>query len=174
MISNPGNEKADQLANKGRRQVFQDTNRPIPISAAKQETFRWEEQAHRSTWRKKTTGRKPTCRQTKMFLPEPNPKVWAKLQKYGISNLRFLTQMITGHNCLRRHLWKMKYEDSPTCQKCLQGEESAEHYICHCPAYSMARQQNFGRMFLTAEDLKDIDYDVLLKYIRQTKRFENN
>ena len=109
-----------------------------------------------------------------MFLPEPDPKVWIKLQKYGIRNLKILTQLITGHNVLRRHLWKMKFEESPTCERCHGGEESSEHFICHCPAYCVARQQNFGKMFLDPQDLKDLDYDVLLKYARQTKRFDQD
>ena len=81
-----------------------------------------------------------------------------------------LTQMITGHAVLNYHLHNMKIEDSATCEHCLEGDETVEHYICDCPAFSWARQTTFGRMFLDKQDLKTLDFNVLLQYIRTTGR----
>ena len=68
-----GNEVADRKANFGRTVRQEGTPIPVPLSMVKQEIYRWELEAHRSTWHRKTTGPKATCRQTKMFLPAPNP-----------------------------------------------------------------------------------------------------
>ena len=80
--------------------------------------------------------------------------------------------MITGHACLRYHLFNMKFEPSPSCEECglEEEQETVEHFICHCEAYAWARQRVFGAMFLEKEDLRDMDYDVLLQYIRTTGR----
>ena len=67
----------------------------------------------------------------------------------------------------------MKIAEDPFCEHCNEEEEeTAEHYICDCPAFSWARQQTFGAVFLHSEELKTLDLDVLLQYIRTTKRFE--
>ena len=81
--------------------------------------------------------------------------------------------MITGHTVLKRHLHIMKIAEDPFCEHCNEEEEeTAEHFICDCPAFAWARQQTFGAMFLHSEELKTLDLDVLLQYIRTTKRFE--
>ena len=45
-------------------------------------------------------------------------------------NIKILTQMITGHTVLRRHLHIMKIEEDPTCEHCMDGDETVEHFIC--------------------------------------------
>ena len=173
-VGHPGNEAADKKAKEGTTSEFlQDLPPiPVPLSVVKQEIYRWELRAHRKTWRRKTTGAGATCRQTKMFLPEPDPGYWKKLQKFNRKNLKILTQMITGHSVLKYHLWKMKIEPDPMCEQCQDGDETVEHFICECEAFGFTRQHTFGHHFLKKEDLCSLDYDVLLKYVNATKRFE--
>ena len=127
-------------------------------------------QAHRTTWLKKTTADKSFCRQTKMFLPEPEHGTWKKIRGRTKRNIKILTQMITGHATLRYHLFKMKIEPEATCEHCQEGDETVEHFICECEAYAYPRYQAFGAHFLKQEDLRTMDYDVLLEYIKTTKR----
>ena len=81
-----------------------------------------------------------------------------------------MTQMITGHAVLNYHLNNMKIEPEPTCDHCLEGDETVEHYICDCEAFAWARQRVFGTPFLDKQDLKTLKYDVLIKYIKTTDR----
>ena len=80
--------------------------------------------------------------------------------------------MITGHTILKRHLHIMKIEEDPTCEHCQEDDETVEHYICHCEAFAWARLQVFGTHFMKNEELKSLDLDELLQFIRTTKRFE--
>ena len=105
-----------------------------------------------------------------MFLPEPCSKVWRKLRKFGRRNLKVLTQLITGHAVLRYHLNNMNIEPEATCEHCLEGDETVEHFVCDCEAYAWARQRIFGTPFLSSEELKNLEYDVLLQYVRTTGR----
>ena len=64
----------------------------------------------------------------------------------------------------------MKIEPEPTCEHCMEGDETVEHFICDCKAFAWARHRVFRTPFLNKQDLKDMDFDVLLKYIKTTGR----
>ena len=115
---------------------------------------------------------KTFCRQTRMFLPDPNPRLWKKIRKYNIKKIKILTQMITGHSTLQRHLEVMKIIPDGTCEQCLDEDETVQHFICDCEAFHSLRREILGEFFLKQEELQHLDLDVLLKYVKRTKRFE--
>ena len=47
---------------------------------------------------------------------------------------RVVTDLLTGHNTLRRHLYLLGLLDSPLCRKCGVGEENSAHILCECEA----------------------------------------
>jgi len=51
-----------------------------------------------------------------------------------------LSQLWTGHALLAKHLHCIGINNSPICPACLQGEESVQHFLLHCPAHHRARQ----------------------------------
>jgi ribonuclease HI len=90
-----------------------------------------------------------------------------------------LTQLRTGHAQLAKHLHRIKRADSPICPACLQGVETIQHLILHCPAHHIARQVlrnntggrdiNVTKLFTTRESLR-----ALFKFIAATGRFHRN
>ena len=69
---------------------------------------------------------------------------------------------------------KMKKVDDPICQQCLKEEESVEHFLRECPAFTRERYQNLGGITITREMLKDIKLKKILSFIRESKRFEED
>ena len=164
-----GNEVADRLAKLGTRTRDQERklNLPLPKATITQEIKRWQNDTHQRSWIRRTD-----CRQSKMAMPEVSPKYWKSIKKMNRSNIKRITQMYTGHNTLRRHLYVMQIEEDPTCEQCLEDEETAEHYLCSCPTYGRIRQQNFGSMVIDGTEIKDMGARQILKYIKETKRYQ--
>ena len=86
--------------------------------------------------------------------------------------MKRITQMLTGHSTLRRHLFLMKMEDDPICQNCLEDEETVEHFLCHCPAFARNRRIALGYISLSSTDLPNYSLKKILKFVKSTKRFE--
>lgn len=83
----------------------------------------------------------------------PSLVEWINRQHGGPSY--YLTQMITGHGCFRKYLYKYKYEDSPECPKCRGIEEDARHVFFACPRFDLQRRklEEDMHMAITPENL---------------------
>ena len=46
-----------------------------------------------------------------------------------------ITQLITGHAPLNKHLHRIGKTDTPTCPSCHEHEETTLHFLLHCPAH---------------------------------------
>jgi hypothetical protein len=58
--------------------------------------------------------------------------MWALCQKNEGSveiKQRWVVGLLTGHCHLKGHLFKMGLTDGPTCERCLEEDESATHII---------------------------------------------
>ena len=49
-------------------------------------------------------------------------------------------RLLTGHNCLKEHMHRIKYAATPTCS-CGLGTQSAEHVLLNCPNHKKERLQ---------------------------------
>ena len=167
----PGNERADMLAKRGTGRA---TMTPLPISEAtiKQEIKNWMFNKHQEEWT--DPYKQDHCRQTKMLLPEVNSIFWKQLNKYPRSKMNLITQVYTGHCTLQKHLFRMKLTDSPICEQCLEEEESMEHFLCECPAFAIPRYHNLGGMAIKRKDLSGLKLKMILSFIKESKRFEDD
>ena len=88
--------------------------------------------------------------------------------------MNMITQIYTGHATLGYHLNNMKIEAAPTCKQCEEFDdaETVEHYLTECPAFSHARQQHLGHIFLRVIDLPTLNLDNVLKFIKATRRYD--
>ena len=127
-----GNEVADRLAKLGVQRVVNGPEPIIPISDAKikDDVKTWRTEKHQKYWSEMTK-----CRQTRMILPTINNNAWKQIQNLSRRKIKIITQMLTGHATLNKHLFIMKIEEDPTCPKCLMADETVEHYLADCPAY---------------------------------------
>src|SRR5665811_1065761 len=111
------------------------------------------------------------CTQTKMIVKAPKQGTGQFLRSRGRQTLRLLTQVITGHNTLNKHLFVMGLVESPVCTKCGQGDETSLHYLAECGFYATIRENTLGSYFLRDSDLYDISIPDFLKFIKKSGRF---
>ena len=165
--NHPGNEVADRLAKQGVEKLVHAAEPILPVSEAeiKQNIKNWATLSHQTNWRNL-----PYCRQTKMMIPSPDPKIWKKIQKYSRRNIMIITQMLTGHCTLQRHLTIMKIEEDPTCEQCCEDEETVEHFLCECPVFAVIRHHTLGKLFLEQTDLPGLKMSQILDFVKKTKR----
>jgi hypothetical protein len=45
--------------------------------------------------------------------------------------------------------------DAPTCERCLQEDESATHTLCDCEAMAYLRFRHLGQFFMESSDFYD-------------------
>ena len=164
-----GNEVADKLAKLGVKTPVFGPQPIIPISDAstKGEIKNWSKGAHQQSWTSLHN-----CRQTKMMIPNITNKIWTQITKLSRTNIKRIVQMLTGHATLQRHLFLMKMEEDPTCQNCLEEEETVEHFLTECPAFARERYHTLGNMFLKKEDLPSLKIKKILNFIDETRRLE--
>ena len=84
-----------------------------------------------------------TCRQTKIFFPQPDPKISKDLMKLSRIDLGLCIRHLTGHSFLRYHRSKVDPEVDPHCRFCPADREESAHIILDCPAFQEQRLQTF-------------------------------
>ena len=130
----------DRLAKGASQQAVEgpDPFLPLPTSvvkaAAKKQTIeRWT-----SRWENLNS-----CRQTRIFFPEPNPKLSKELLHLGRHDLGLCIRHLTGHSFLKYHRSKIDPRVNPMCRLCGSLQEESAHIILDCPHFQEARFQIF-------------------------------
>ena len=167
-----GNEIADRLANIGTNMETPDSDPlkpdiPVATSVIKAFVTSWETKRHQENFY--LTNK---YRQTKIFLPNVDRNVWKDISRLNRKETRLITQILTGHSDLNYHLHKRKLIESPICDLCEESEETSMHFIGQCPYYARIRYDVFGSFFLRDKELKDINTNKFLNFIRISGRFE--
>ena len=166
----PGNENADELARTA--SSLQRSGQPRAIqwsySLIKYRLNKRMETLHKQWWNERDD-----CRQTKMFVTEPSKKRTKYLLSLKRTELRSLVGIMTGHNYLNSHMKNMRVVGSPTCLKCLEEDETAEHFLCSCPAYSSTRLRTVGEWTIDPNVICRINLRDVLSFIKKTKRLEH-
>jgi hypothetical protein len=68
-------------------------------------------------------------KQAKGFISGPSARRMKDLSELNRDQLRWVAGLLTGHCHLKGHLSKLGLTDAPTCERCLQEDESATHYV---------------------------------------------
>ena len=160
-----GNGIADNLAKLGAEYPDEGLEPRIPVSNCTITTFlkNWSKEQHQQKWQNSTD-----YRQTKLVLPDTNHRWRKQADKLDKTDLRILTQLITGHANLKRHLHIMGYVDSPNCQLCGE-EQTAIHILTECPQLAGPRTAILGRPQINHKDLKDYRMEKLLRFAHETE-----
>jgi hypothetical protein len=90
-----------------------------------------------------TTGLK----QAKRLISGPSAKRTKYLLNLNRDQLRWMVGLRTGHWHFKGHLFKMGLLDDPTCERCLEEDESATHILCDCEAIANLRFRHLGGFF---------------------------
>jgi len=81
-------------------------------------------------------------------------------------NIKRLTDILTGHCALNKHLFTMGLTTNPNCKRC--GElDTAEHLLCHCPAYIRARRKCLGSYIVNYKSIWSCHPRHILNYLNQ-------
>jgi hypothetical protein len=56
--------------------------------------------------------------------------------------------------------------DDPTCERCLQEDESATHTLCDCEAVAHLRFRHLGQLFMEPSDFYEAPIFRVLHFIR--------
>lgn len=160
-----GNQRADELAKRGRRSPFVGPEPAcgIAYSLVKQETGDMLTKHHLTHW-KGVNGQK----QAKTFLEGTSEERTKNFLKLSRPRLKLLTGLITGHCRLNKHLYNLGIEPDPTCRGCNEDEEAPLHLILHCEAYVVARKSLLGAEKLREGDVMNISPKKILDFIKET------
>jgi hypothetical protein len=58
--------------------------------------------------------------------------------KWNRDQVRWVVGLLTGHCHLKRHLFKLELTDDPTCEWCLEKDESTRHILCDCESIKIS------------------------------------
>jgi len=72
-----------------------------------------------------------------------------------------VTDLLTGHNTLKRHLHLLGLLDSPLCRGCGAEDEISAHTLCECEALVSLRHAYLGSFFLEPEDIERISLGAI-------------
>jgi hypothetical protein len=79
--------------------------------------------------------------------------------------LRWVVGLLTGHCHLKGHLFKLGLTDIPTCERCLEEDESATHILCDCEAIAYLRFHHLDQFFMEPSDYYDAPINKVLHFI---------
>jgi hypothetical protein len=116
----------------------------ISILVAKKMVRDWTNRNHI----KQTIGLK----QAKGFTSGPSARRSKDLLKLNTDQLRWIVGLFTRHYHLKGLLFKLGSTDDPTCERCLEEDESATHVLCDCEAIAQLRFRHLGQFSLEPSD----------------------
>jgi hypothetical protein len=96
--------------------------------------------------------RKLRKEQAKGLTPGPSAIGTKDLFKLNRNQLGWTVGLFTGHCHLRGRLFKLGLTDDPTCERCLEEDESATHVLRHCEAIAHLRFRHLGQFFMEPSD----------------------
>jgi hypothetical protein len=82
---------------------------------------------HKRHW-ESTTG----LIQAKELAVRPSARRTIDLLKLNRDQLRWVVRLFTGHCHLKGHLFELELTDDPTCERCLENDESATDNLREC------------------------------------------
>ena len=159
-----GNGVADNLAKLGAEYPDEGLEPRLPVSDSVITGFikNWAKDEHNEKWTNSTE-----YRQTKLILPDTQHR-WAKQAcKLERNELRILTQIVTGHANLKRHLHIMGYVDDPNCE-CGEEPQTPIHILTRCTRLAGLRTAVLGRPEIKPENIRNYTPKKILKFAEKT------
>jgi len=147
-----GNEKADTLAKIGANTnpIGPEPILKIPHSIKQQKIMKLRETKFVKHWNNIST-----CRQAKNCIRINN-----KYSKYLINlsrtRLKIFTGVMTGHFYFNKHLTTIGRYSHTGCDYCGHHTDTAEHFLCNCPAFITKRRRFLGNYTIKYSLIKNL------------------
>lgn len=157
-----GNELADELARDGASHDFIGPEPAIPISKCwvKLQINSWAATQHKQYWNSLES-----CRQTKLYITEPSPRVAKYLTNLSKQNCSLLVRALTGHCRLNYHMANIQRADSFVCDSCDSDYGTSYHLICNCPVFAQMRFQLLGKHLLSETEYRSLNLQDILLFL---------
>ena len=121
----------------------------------------------------------PRYQRTNQIVPGlPRASYFKSIARLPRKQTSIVTQLITGHAPLNKHLHRIGKADLPVCPSCHEHEETIPHFILHCPAHQAIRrlmmdqvpdeERNLTGLLATHSNRKH-----LLNFVARTTRFRS-
>ncbi len=163
----PGNEKADELARKG---ALSKPMGPEPIVGTPYSNIKFNIKIHRTLRFSNHWLSQEGCRQAKnnISLNKKHSKFLINISRI---RLKVYAGVMTGHFDFNKHLTNLGKRQDPGCDLCGGSIDSADHYLCRCPAFISSRYKCLGNYVLKCGTIKTLHPRDILRYICSTGRF---
>jgi ribonuclease HI len=107
----------------------------------------------------------------------PSPRYQRLIQQLPRRQASLLTQLRTGHVPLNKYLHRIQRAESPICPACRTHDETVQHFLLMCPAYSrqryfLNRDLSRGSRSLAILLSHPKAFPYLFRYIAHTQRFD--
>jgi len=157
-----GNEIADELARGGSVLGYLGPEPAPGVSRldTQKRLSHWLINQHCANWRDIDN----TPRQARELISGPSPGAKAKFLSFNRTQSRAVTDLLTGHKTLRRHLHLLGLLDSLLCRGCGVKEETSAHILCDCEALASFRHMRLSSFFLEPEDIKCISLGAIWNF----------
>jgi len=109
-----------------------------------------------------------TQSQARKLILGPSSTAKTRLLSFNWIQSRVVTGLLTGHNTLRRHLYKTGLIDSPLCRKCAAEEETSAYVLCECEALATLRHIYLGSFFLDPEEDRSLSQQAIQNFSKGT------
>lgn len=163
----PGNEKADELARLATalNPIGPEPILGLPLSRIKITIRNLRQSLSEQYWNSQAG-----CRQSKnnISLNKNHSKYLINLSR---TRLKVYTGVVTGHFDYNYHLSNIGKRLYPDCDLCGEHTDSAEHYLCKCPAFISSRNRCLGGYLLNHSSIRSLHPKDILSFITSTRRF---
>ena len=106
-----------------------------------------------------------------LFFNSLNNRKNEECYKWPKNKLRRLTQLVSGHIELNKHLYQLGKIESPLC-KCEEEDETVDHHLLRCPLFEWKRFLILEKFRLHKDDLPHYKLTDLFKFHMDSKRME--
>jgi hypothetical protein len=132
-------------------------------------SYPWWELNHGRPVRRHTDRAIPALfglKQAKGLISGPSAKRTMDLLELNRDQLRWVVGLLTGHCHLKGHLFKVGLTDDPTCERCLEEDETATHILRDWEVIAYLIFRHLGQFFMKPSDYYDAPINRVLHFIR--------
>jgi hypothetical protein len=107
-------------------------------------------------------------RQAKLFLTTHSKKRASEILNMSRTNIRLITELLTGHCHLKKHLHRIGLSASNTFRFCEDEEETPVHILCECDEIARLRLLYLGHAFPKPGDVMANPLRQMVRFIEKT------
>ena len=117
---------------------------------------------HMARWRRFIS----TQRQARKIISSPSLTVKTRLLSFD--RTRAVTDLLTGYNILKRHLYLKGQINSPLCRRWGTEEETSAHVLYECEVLATPRHAYLGSFFLKPDDVRSLSLRAIWNFSKGT------